>query len=397
MTDVDVALDEPRRCAGGSAGRSAPARSAALGRSCLVPGERGRRGGRSRPWRRGSPRRRRRGRAAAASGSPGRRRDGRRRADRTPTGGTGRRAGAACRAGGCRCRTGRPSSRRGCRSWSRRPIPRCAPPRRCARSAPPAASAAARPASRRRRCALREDGDELVERRCRPARSAPVGVTRREPACHDVRPRSPRGFGPSEPIGPTNPTTMLTNEPPNRPSSSLRRPSTAPVVAELLVQLLLAAGVICKRLALLHDVLVEVEVLGPAHEAEADAEQRRGEPEAEQVARVLRAVADRRGDAAGDGDDERDDRRSGRPGRSARPPWTVTSARPSAARSLDRRVTALVGRADPAGQGDERQQREQPGGEALGDRADAAEVVDAVVLRPAGAGCRRRRRRCPDR
>ena len=39
-----------------------------------------------------------------------------------------------------------------------------------------------------------------------------------------------------------------------------------------------------QRLALLHHVLVEVEVLGPAHQPEADADERGGEAEAEQVA-----------------------------------------------------------------------------------------------------------------
>ena len=44
-------------------------------------------------------------------------------------------------------------------------------------------------------------------------------------------------------------------------------------------------------------------------------------------------------------------------------------------RLVDGRVAALVGSADPAGQGDDRQQRQEPGGEALGDRSGAAEVV----------------------
>ena len=85
---LDVALDEPapRRLV---VRPSCPAGSARSGRSgrtepspALMPRSRraGRRGRRSRPGRRGSPGRRRRGRAAAASGSPGRRPGGRRRA-----------------------------------------------------------------------------------------------------------------------------------------------------------------------------------------------------------------------------------------------------------------------------------------------------------------------------
>ena len=117
-----------------------------------------------------------------------------------------------------------------------------------------------------------------------------------------------------------------------------------------------------------------------------------GEPEAEQVAGVVGAVADRRGDAAGDGDDERDDRRAGtarvlgprlRPlARRSRRSRDLAPCSSSSAR-FDGRVAALVGRADPAGQGDQRQQREQPRGEALGDRPGAAEVVGRRrALRP---------------
>ena len=161
---------------------------------------------------------------------------------------------------------------------------------------------------------------------------APSAVTSREPGRHDVRPRSPRGFGPSEPIGPTKPTSRLANEPPSRPSTSLRRPRMRPVVAQLLVAAPRAAsGAICSGSRSCTDVLVEVEVLGPAHEPEPDADERRGEAEAEQVAGVLGAVADGRGDPAGDGDDERDDRRAVGPAR-------FTSAIPS----------ALLGRPRPA-------------------------------------------------
>ena len=118
---LDVALDET----------TARAAASELSRP-IASSPRSRRAGR--PDRSKSPRatrnpgRRCRGPAAAAGAIAGPPTGGRRRPGRRRTGGTGRRAGAACRAGGCRCRTARPSTRRGCRSWSRPPSRRAAPP-----------------------------------------------------------------------------------------------------------------------------------------------------------------------------------------------------------------------------------------------------------------------------
>ena len=65
------------------------------------------------------------------------------------------------------------------------------------------------------------------------------------------------------------------------------------------------------------------------------------------------------------------------------------SAIPSASSATsDRLVAALVRRADPAGEGDQREQPEQPGGEPLGDRTGAAEVGRRGRRRaPAGRRC----------
>ena len=59
----------------------------------------------------------------------------------------------------------------------------------------------------------------------------PSLVTSRRPTAQLVRARSPRGFGPSEPIGPTNPTTRLASDPANSATSKPRLPTVCFVIS----------------------------------------------------------------------------------------------------------------------------------------------------------------------
>ena len=202
----------------------------------------------------------------------------------------------------------------------------------------------------------------------------PSVVTSRAPARPRRAPTLAAGFGPERPDGADEADDHAGERAAEQDEQQLAATEDLDRRLDLLVQLLLGGRGDPQRLALLDDVVVEVEVLGPAHEPEPDADERRGQPEAEQVAGVVGAVADGGDDPAGDGDDERDHRRPVGP--------LVDRARRSrhdlvgGVVGVERRVPALVGGADPAGEGDQREQGEQPGGEALGDRTGAAEVVD---------------------